>query len=699
MSLRIGDTAPDFEADTTEGPISFHDWIGDSWAVLFSHPKDFTPVCTTELGYMASINPAFEKRGVKILGLSVDSLDDHEEWAKDIERTQGTAPNYPIVADPEFKVAKAYEMLPADVSGDASARTPVDNQTVRNVFVIGPDKKIKLILIYPMSAGRNFDEVLRVVDSLQLTADHKVSTPAQWQRGEDVIIAGSVSDEEAARPTRTAGSPPRPTSGSSRSPKRAERPGSGSSTGPAIRRPRFVLRGGLASSIVEGTEFAGHLIEEEIGRGGMGIVYRARHLALDRIRALKVLSPELSEDPTYVARFRRESRLAASVDHPAVVTVHHAGEEDGRLYMSMQYVDGVDLGRLLADGPLSPARAGAILDQLAAGLDAAHAAGLIHRDVKPENVLLSGARDAERAYLTDFGIGTVAGTADRRTTRLTAEGIVLGTSSYMAPEQIDGDAVDRRADVYSLACVAFHMLTGEPPFAGRSELATLSAHGSAPRPQASAIVPALSGRLDDALAAGMAINPSARPDSASAFSARLGAAIAGGSGARTSPSPQPRRGRRRTGPLAFAAVAITTAAAIVAVLALAGDEDGDTTADVAAPPSFETPRDPVAVAVGAERIWVAGQNPTGSRPWTAAANVRSAAAGTSRTRGRWRSGSATCGRSAATACSASTSRPGSRRAPCRSRIRVTSPSTVTTSGCSTAAINRGSCRSIPPRCG
>jgi DNA-binding beta-propeller fold protein YncE/tRNA A-37 threonylcarbamoyl transferase component Bud32 len=360
---------------------------------------------------------------------------------------------------------------------------------------------------------------------------------------------------------------------------------------------------------VEGTEFAGHLIEEEIGRGGMGIVYRARHLALDRIRALKVLSPELSEDPTYVARFRRESRLAASVEHPAVVTVHHAGEEDGRLYMSMEYVDGVDLGRLLADGPLSPARAGAILDQLAAGLDAAHAAGLIHRDVKPENVLLSGSRDAERAYLTDFGIGTVAGTADRRTTRLTAEGIVLGTSGYMAPEQIDGDAVDRRADVYSLACVAFHMLTGEPPFAGRSELATLSAHGSAPRPQASAIVPALGGRLDDALAAGMAIDLDARPDSATAFSARLGAAIGGGSGATTAPLPQPRRVRRRSRPLAFAAVAITAAAAIVAVLALAGGGDDDTTADVAgAAASFETPRDPVAVAAGAERIWVAGRD-------------------------------------------------------------------------------------------
>jgi alkyl hydroperoxide reductase subunit AhpC len=197
MSLRIGDTAPDFEAETTEGPIHFHDWIGDSWAVLFSHPKDFTPVCTTELGYMASIKPAFDERGVKILGLSVDPLGSHEEWAKDIERTQGTAPNYPIVADPEFKVAKAYDMLPADVEGDPGERTPADNQTVRNVFVIGPDKKVKLILVYPMTAGRNFDEVLRVVDSLQLSADHKVSTPAQWQPGDDVIIAGSVSDEEA----------------------------------------------------------------------------------------------------------------------------------------------------------------------------------------------------------------------------------------------------------------------------------------------------------------------------------------------------------------------------------------------------------------------------------------------------------------------------------------------------------------------
>ena len=197
MALQLGDTAPDFEADTTEGKIGFHDWIGDSWAVLFSHPKDFTPVCTTELGYMASIKPAFDDRNTKILGLSIDPLGNHEEWAKDIERTQGTAPNYPIVADPDYKVAKAYGMLAADVEGDPGDRTPADNQTVRNVFVIGPDKKIKLILVYPMSTGRNFDEVLRVLDSLQLTAANKVSTPAQWQQGEDVIISGSVSDDEA----------------------------------------------------------------------------------------------------------------------------------------------------------------------------------------------------------------------------------------------------------------------------------------------------------------------------------------------------------------------------------------------------------------------------------------------------------------------------------------------------------------------
>ena len=197
MALQLGDTAPDFQADTTEGRIGFHDWVGDSWAVLFSHPKDFTPVCTTELGYMAKIEPEFAKRGVKIVGLSVDPTDQHAEWVKDIEETQGTAPNYPIIGDNEFKVATAYGMLPADTSGDAKARTPADNQTVRNVFVIGPDKKIKLVLVYPMTTGRNFDEVLRVIDSLQLTATHKVSTPAQWQPGGDVIISGSVSNDEA----------------------------------------------------------------------------------------------------------------------------------------------------------------------------------------------------------------------------------------------------------------------------------------------------------------------------------------------------------------------------------------------------------------------------------------------------------------------------------------------------------------------
>jgi thioredoxin-dependent peroxiredoxin len=197
MALQIGDTAPDFEAETTEGRIRFHEWIGDSWAVLFSHPKDFTPVCTTELGYMASIKPEFDKRGVKIVGLSVDPIEKHAEWARDIEETQGTAPNYPIIGDPDFAVSKAYGMLGADVAGDPAARTPADNQTVRNVFVVGPDKKIKLILVYPMTTGRNFDEVLRVIDSLQLTAKHKVATPAQWQRGDDVIIAGSVSNEEA----------------------------------------------------------------------------------------------------------------------------------------------------------------------------------------------------------------------------------------------------------------------------------------------------------------------------------------------------------------------------------------------------------------------------------------------------------------------------------------------------------------------
>ena len=199
MTLQIGDTAPDFEAETTAGRIRFHEWLGDSWGVLFSHPKDFTPICTTELGYMARIKPEFDKRGVKIIGLSVDAVDNHAKWAEDIKETQGFAPNYPMIGDTDLSISKAWGMLPAALSGDASKRTAADNQTVRNVFVIGPDKKIKLVLVYPMTTGRNFDEVLRVIDSLQLTAKHKVATPVNWKPGEDVVIAGSVTDEDAKK--------------------------------------------------------------------------------------------------------------------------------------------------------------------------------------------------------------------------------------------------------------------------------------------------------------------------------------------------------------------------------------------------------------------------------------------------------------------------------------------------------------------
>ena len=197
MTLTINDTAPDFEAETTQGRINFYDWIGNSWAVLFSHPKDFTPICTTELGYMAKIQPEFDKRGVKILGLSIDQSEDHKRWVDDIEETQGARPEYPIIADSDFNVAKLYGMLPSSTAGPATDRTAADNQTVRNVFVIGPDKKVKLVLVYPMTTGRNFDEVLRVIDSLQLTAKFKVSTPVNWKQGEDVVIAGSVNNEQA----------------------------------------------------------------------------------------------------------------------------------------------------------------------------------------------------------------------------------------------------------------------------------------------------------------------------------------------------------------------------------------------------------------------------------------------------------------------------------------------------------------------
>lgn len=199
MALQIGDIAPDFEAQTTEGPIKFHDWLGNSWAVLFSHPKDFTPVCTTELGYMAKLKPEFDKRNYKIIGISVDPVDNHKQWSKDIEETQGFAPNYPMIGDSDLAVAKLYGMLPAGAGSTSEGRTAVDNQTVRNVFMIAPDKSIKLIITYPMSTGRNFDEVLRVLDSLQLTAKHKVATPVNWKQGEDVIIVPAVSDEEARK--------------------------------------------------------------------------------------------------------------------------------------------------------------------------------------------------------------------------------------------------------------------------------------------------------------------------------------------------------------------------------------------------------------------------------------------------------------------------------------------------------------------
>jgi alkyl hydroperoxide reductase subunit AhpC len=197
MPLRLGATAPDFTAETTEGPIKFHEWIGDKWAMLFSHPKDFTPVCTTELGYVAKLKSEFDKRNLKVIGLSVDSVDDHKKWSKDIEETQGTAPNYPMIGDPNLEVAKLYDMLPAETTGGAAGRSAADNFTVRNVYIIGPDKKIKLIITYPMTTGRNFDEILRVVDSIQLTAAHKVATPANWKNGDDVIITGAVSNEEA----------------------------------------------------------------------------------------------------------------------------------------------------------------------------------------------------------------------------------------------------------------------------------------------------------------------------------------------------------------------------------------------------------------------------------------------------------------------------------------------------------------------
>ena len=199
MTLRIGQTAPDFEAYTTQGRLMFHHWLGNSWGILFSHPKDFTPVCTTELGYMAKLKPEFDKRNVKVIGLSVDPVDAHKRWAKDIEETQGVAPNFPMIGDPDLSISKLYDMLPVEAGNTCLGRTAADNQTVRNVYVIGPDKRIKLVLSYPMTTGRNFDEILRVIDSMQLTAKHRVATPVNWKHGDEVIISGSVSDEEAQR--------------------------------------------------------------------------------------------------------------------------------------------------------------------------------------------------------------------------------------------------------------------------------------------------------------------------------------------------------------------------------------------------------------------------------------------------------------------------------------------------------------------
>jgi DNA-binding beta-propeller fold protein YncE len=370
----------------------------------------------------------------------------------------------------------------------------------------------------------------------------------------------------------------------------------------------------LAPAVIAlGTEFAGHRIEGELGRGGMGVVYRAHHLALDLTRALKVISPSLSSDPSYVERFRRECRLAASVDHPAVIAVHHAGEERGLLYMSMQFIDGFDLGRLLAEGPLPPGRCVALLRQIAAGLDAAHDAGLIHRDVKPENVLVSEAPTGEAAHLTDFGIGTLAEAAERATSRA-SRGIVLGTSDYVAPEQVAGEVIDSRADIYSLACVAFHMLTGEPPFSQLSDLAKLAAHGSSPRPLASSIKTDLDPAVDDVLARGMAIDPDGRPARAGQLSAAVEDALlrSGQAAVPTRELSSPTGSRRRVRWTWVAAIGFVIAAALAVALATAigGSEDGDGGGEVprlAVASSIDTPRDPVDVSAVNDLVWVAGR--------------------------------------------------------------------------------------------
>ena len=362
-----------------------------------------------------------------------------------------------------------------------------------------------------------------------------------------------------------------------------------------------------ASPPEPGDAFAGHVIEAEIGRGGMGVVYRARNVALDRTRAIKVVAPGLSADPAFAARFRREARLAASVEHPNVVTVHHAGDEDGLLYIVMRYVDGVDLARLLEGGPLRPDRALAILRPVADALDAAHAGGLVHRDVKPANVLVEDHAAGERVYLTDFGISRplapTRSSGETATTALTGGGQVIGTADYVSPEAIEGGEVDARSDVYSLACLAYHLLAGRPPFARDSELATLIAHAKAERPAATALNPGLPRATDAALRRGMAIDPEQRPGSAAAFVEGLAGALGADARSAQARHRQPRRG-------AIAAVALVAAAALIGVgaLLLGGGDEGGAAAAEPVVETGEVGRGPVGVAIGDVRIWVTSRD-------------------------------------------------------------------------------------------
>lgn len=362
-----------------------------------------------------------------------------------------------------------------------------------------------------------------------------------------------------------------------------------------------------------GDTFAGHVIEAEVGRGGMGIVFRARNIALDRVRAVKVVAPALSADPAFAARFRREARLAASVEHPNVVTVHHAGEEDGLLYIVMRYVDGTDLARVIADGALPPDRALAILRPAASALDAAHAGGLVHRDVKPANVLIEHPidGDAERVYLTDFGIskplsGTGPG-ADETTAALTGAGQVLGTADYVSPEAVEGEAIDARSDIYSFACLAYHLLAGRPPFQRSSELATLVAHTKAPRPSASDANPALPAGAAASLRDGMAIDPAQRPPSAKALVDRLERELTGSVRRPRATSPR----SRRTPALIALGSALAAGVAVGAALLLAGGDDG-APVEPAETVVLTEPvgAGPVGLAVGEVRIWVASRDAT-----------------------------------------------------------------------------------------